>query len=227
MTDPASPRPPRVAADPGPSPGRIGAAIGLWVLLAGLVVGGLLFDDDADFLRRLAEDWLPGAAVTWLLVVATLATVRRPGVAPGLEGLLVGWGLSLGLVANAGLLLFLLGGVVHVSSSLAPALVLLLLVLGLGVLVAAGALAVVWTIFVVELTCLPRGEPSLEAARVAHVAAPGLVAVALGTSAVADDVRAAALVQVPAPLAVALTLGAVIVGASLWLRLRAARREPA
>lgn len=93
-------------------------------------------------------------------------------------------------------------------------------------LVVVGAFAAAWTIFVVEVTGLPRGERSLELVRVAHVAAPGLALVALGTSAVADDVRATQLVQVPAPLAVALTLSAFVIGASLWLRLRRRARRP-
>lgn len=165
----------------------------------------------------------PALVAAWLVLVPSLATLRRPGANDLLTSILLDYTLA---VATAAVALACVAGLVQLDGlpgSIRAGLFVFGLLLGGGCVLGAAVCGLLWLAFSIEIAELPGATRQVEVARVAHVAAPWIAAALLGSAAVPSDLAGTSLVLVPAPLAVALTLSGFVLLLALWLRLRAHR----
>lgn len=163
--------------------------------------------------------------VVCALFLSALATARAPA-GPGVWArdfvrLALWLGLVTGVTIAAQVLAaFVVGDPRRPNEAIATALVMgasfLGAVCGLGLF----GLGLLWAGVAYEVAVLPRGAPADEVPRVAHLAAPFVVAVVLWTTHYASLFGSTPFLVVPPHVAVGLTLSGVAVALALWLRLR-------
>jgi hypothetical protein len=226
----------RVAEEEGLRPSlrlAMGAA-GVWLAIVALLVVVMpsVAAHVGVFARRVfvptLELDLP-TVVVCALFLSALVTVRAP-VSPGVfarDFVRLAFGLGLATAVTIALQVataFVVGGPTRTNDVQATALIMVASLLGVACGLGLLGLGLLWVGMAHEVAVLPRGELADEVPRVAHLAAPGVVAVVLWTTRYAHLFGSTPLLVIPPHAAAALTLSGAVVVLALWLRLR---RPPA
>lgn len=219
----------RLAEEEGLRPSRLLAVTAAGVWLALFALRALVLPDVALQIRHgvnlvptLALD-LPTITVCAIFLCA-LVTARAPGgrgiLARDFVRLALGSGLWLaGATAVDLVAANVLGGAPAPGDDGETVMLVLLTISGVGTLVGGGGLALLWLGVAYEVAVLPRGALADEVPRVAHLAAPFVVAVLLWTTRYANLFGETPLVLLPPHAAVALTFSTVVVVLAAWRRL--------